>query len=133
MLPSTSVKSPRPRKPCLLDRRMGVRVAQSQQSLPGDQDQDFPLINIVQEQLHRRIPTKIFRVFVLLFPALLETRDIPGNAPLQNARRCNDVEYMQDLSDGPRHAHNFAVSRIPHCTSNGALAKPTKSFHSNRR
>ena len=47
----------------------------AQQSLPGDQDQDFPLINIVQEQLHRRIPTTIFRVFVLLFPALLETRD----------------------------------------------------------
>ena len=52
-----------------IDRRMGVRVAQSQQSPPGDH------FHIVQEQLHRGIPTKIFRVFVLLFPALLETRD----------------------------------------------------------
>ena len=116
MLPSASVKSPRPRKPCIIDRRMGVRVAQSQQSLPGDQDQDFPLINIVQEQLHRRIRTKIFRVFVLLFPALLETRDddhvIPGNAPLHT--RMHSCPFM------PLHA--------PPCPSMPLHAPPCPSM-----
>ena len=111
MLPSTSVKSPRPRKPWLLDRRMGVHVAQSQQSLSGDQDQDFPLINIVQEQLYRRIPTTIFRVFVLLFPALLETRDDRHSRKRPSPQRAAQGDAMTSST-----CRTFQMGPVVHTT-----------------
>ena len=111
MLPSTSVKSPRPRKPCLSIRPSYVRVAQSQQSLPGDQDQDFRLINIVQEQLHRRIPTTIFRVFVLLFPALLETRDDRHSRKRPSPQRAAQGDAMTSST-----CRTFLMGHVVHTT-----------------
>ena len=90
MLPSTSVTSPRPRKSsCLLYGRLGVRVAQSQQSLLGAK-----ILNIVQEQLRR---------FLLEFLACGSRAS--GNTSFQETPppqraapgECNDVQYMQDL------------------------------------